>query len=346
MTSLTITRKLAAALAPIALAGAILAPGASAAQPAKTPAHVNAGNGFHVYNFSSHTLTLDMIQGDKRFDGAPVVGSKLKPGEMHDFELHWTGFQDERDFAQYVDERGHYAFMAAMKVDGMRGLWAGSSTKFSKDYVTTPAGDDQWHPDETTIVVMDKVGTEITIPGSKGQEQAQVLKQLCDESSEATCTFEATKEEHAVSDERYAGAAVPNNTDLDVRTTIHASDVVSESNTLGVEASIGFEKLVKVEVKAKYEHEWTSKHEFSQEIESDVPPHTKVWFTHKAPVLRDTGNFTIKLRNTTWHLNDVTFETPDTTPKAMQEEYIPHEQKLTAHEKQVLEANPDARLKP
>ena len=31
---------------------------------------------------------------------------------------------------------------------------------------------------------------------------------------------------------------------------------------------------------------------------------------------RDTGNFTVRLANTTWHLTDVSFENPDTTSQA------------------------------
>ena len=133
-----------------------------------------------------------------------------------------------------------------------------------------------------------------------------------------------------MSDERPAGDKVVNpQDDGDLETTIRAADKVTESNTLGVELTAGVEEIVHVSVTTRYERTWTKDHEFSQDITTKVPPHMKVWFTHQAPIIRDTGNFTVTLGNTTWHLNDVSFETPDWPNPANQGQYIRHEAPAT-----------------
>ena len=42
-----------------------------------------------------------------------------------------------------------------------------------------------------------------------------------------------------------------------------------------------------------------------------VPPKTKVWLDDAPQMLRDTGNFTITLGNTTINVTDVYFDSPD-----------------------------------
>ena len=84
-----------------------------------------------------------------------------------------------------------------------------------------------------------------------------------------------------------------------------AADEVGESDSVGVEVTGGVDKLVVFTVTAKYEHSWNTSHIFSQSLDVKVSPHTKVWFTHEAPTLRDTGTFTVTLGNTTWNVTGV-----------------------------------------
>jgi len=101
MKILRITRTtLTAALAPLALAGAILAPGGAAmadSQPAQ--AHARAATdvlggpsrGFDVYNTSKFTLDLaQVVAGNSTLQGQPPVGSELPPGGHHHFEIDYA----------------------------------------------------------------------------------------------------------------------------------------------------------------------------------------------------------------------------------------------------------------
>jgi hypothetical protein len=78
-----------------------------------------------------------------------------------------------------------------------------------------------------------------------------------------------------------------------------------------------------VSAAVSYEHEWTHEHEFSQDFDADVPAHTTLWFCHEAAVIRDTGDFTATLGNTTWHLTGVSFDSPDLTKDAVADHYFP-----------------------
>jgi hypothetical protein len=106
-------------------------------------------------------------------------------------------------------------------------------------------------------------------------------------------------------------------------TTIEAADEVGESDSVGVELTVGVEETVVAEVTAECEHEWTHTCTFSQSFDVKVPPHSKVWFTHQTPIIRDTGNFTVTLGNTTWNLTGVYFDHPDRTPQAQLGAYTP-----------------------
>jgi hypothetical protein len=79
-----------------------------------------------------------------------------------------------------------------------------------------------------------------------------------------------------------------------------------------------------LEVTAKYKHTWDHEYKFTQTEHADVPPHTHVWYTHTAPMLRDTGEFTVTLGNTTWNLTGVYFDHPDIQPGHMQGQYYLH----------------------
>lgn len=60
-----------------------------------------------------------------------------------------------------------------------------------------------------------------------------------------------------------------------------------------------------------YGHKWTTEHKFSEEEELDIDPGHIGWVTDEAPIIRDTGDYTLQLGNTTWTLRGVYFDSPD-----------------------------------
>lgn len=123
-------------------------------------------------------------------------------------------------------------------------------------------------------------------------------------------------EEKATIPAHLVGDPVANCLEDEVENRVTREDTVSESNSVdiktGVEAETNFiiEKA-KVSITVAYGHEWVTKHTFAQDLTLKVKPGDIAWVASTAPVLRDTGDFVLKLGNTTWTLHDVAFDTPD-----------------------------------
>lgn len=328
------SKKLAAALAPIALAGAVMAPAAAASTPASAHGGVAAkhstvgySRGFHIYNYTSEPITLDKIAGSGNFEGRPADGSVLNPGGYHDIEVQWQWLLPQVDVAHYSSPNG--SVQVDMSVDG----WGSPSVLGC----TTSYGDCDYHG--TDVYLLDRPGTVNNLSPDQKQAQADVLKHLCD-TGVASCKFTPTAEDHILGDDHVVGEAAVNPGDFDMSTSIETKDSVGESDSVGVELTAGVEEGVVAEVTAKYEHQWTHEHDFSQSFEVKVPPHSKVWFTHQAPTIRDTGDFTVTLGNTTWHLTGVYFDHPDLTAQAKLGQYTPHQAPASQQELAYAKAHP------
>jgi hypothetical protein len=302
---------LAAALAPLALAGALLAPAAQAAQVAPPPP-VGASRGFHIYNLSSHRLKLTSVDGDLNFEGRPAIGEVLSPGVgYHDWEVQIRFLTDQNDTAHYaiLDDTGQTigTYNAHLEAKGAALPHLSSDCSISLGQCT--AGGDT----PTTLTVLDPPGTTIEFGPGQGQAQAATLKQYCDNANSAACTFAATKEDKLSGKETQIGDAVYNYTDEEDETKISCTDTVEQSNSVGVAVSAGAKlfKVVEAEVKVTYDHEWITSNEFSQDVLAKIAPHHYVWMTLAPPLYRDTGDFTLTLGNTTWKLPGVYFDTPD-----------------------------------
>ena len=285
-------------LASIAAGGGLLGPASASAYT----------NGFHVYNLSGTMLRLSGISGAGTA-GQPSNGDYLEPGSWHDFEVIYYASGDNNTTASYdvLDDAGRVigGFAAVMNVDADRNL--SSSCSVSVSPFTCEA------PRAQLINFLDAPGTVHDIPAGQGQAQAAVLKQLCTETSAATCTFTPTSERHVDSPSHQVGNALVNNTDEDQDTSIAISDAVGSSDSVGtkvsLEAKLG--TIVKASIEASYDHEWTTEHTFRQTVDVHCPPHNKCTIMATAPMLRDTGDFTLTMANTTWHLRDVSFDSPD-----------------------------------
>jgi hypothetical protein len=336
-------KMLAVALGALALAGgaaAVMAPAAAASTPpaahggpAATQSKVGFSRGFHIYNYSSQPITLQNITGSGNFEGRPADGSVLPPGSSQDIEVQVKFLDRQTDHADYVWPNGDF-FDIEMDVDG-----AGTP---SVGTCFVPAGG-ACTTDGTNVYVEDRSGTVKNLGPDQSQAQADVLK-LC-ATGAASCTFTPTAEDHILSDDHVVGEAGINPKDYDMTMSIDASDEVGESDSVGVSLTAGYDNTVVATVTAEYHHEWTHSHTFSESFEVKIPPHSKVWFTHQAPTIRDTGTFTVTLGNTTWNLTGVYFDHPDLTPQAQLGAYTPREAPASQQELAYANAHPGSLLK-
>jgi hypothetical protein len=315
------SKKFGAALAPVALAGAVMAPTA-AAKSTTADAHSPAATaqakvaccskGFRIYNLSSHQIKLINITGDGNFDGRPADGTVLKPSEGTDVEVLVRFCCDDNDTAHFaiLDDKGAQigTFDVSMHEGG----------GYDNSSCTTSIG--QCNADErgnygspAPITLVDPPGTEIPLGPDQKEAQAQVLKQLCDAGA-ASCNFTLTKEDpNAYTPEHQVGNSVKNRGNKTDKTDLEWDDTVDVTDSYEVGAKVGVNilEMVDAEVSAKYGHDVTKSHEFKQTLELDVDPGWMGWVTDVAPVIRDTGDFMVKLGNTTWNLTGVYFDSPD-----------------------------------
>ena len=163
------------------------------------------------------------------------------------------------------------------------------------------------------LLLLDAPGTVISVPSGQGQKQAAVLNQLCGNSI-ASCTFKPESfDDTAYSDWKLASDSVSNNTSSNLTTEITVS--TSRTTTTGLKLTTSVKakvfEVVEVGVETSAERTWTNSYTFSQAVTVTAQPGEKVSIESRDPVKRVTGDFTLVIRNTTWNLYDVNFDSPD-----------------------------------
>lgn len=289
-------------------------PAAAAGQDATPVGAPLYSRGFHVYNLTTSPMTLTSVTGDGNFEGRPDVGSVVQPGQMADFEVQYRWLSDQNDEVTYRNADG--TFKADLEVNGFKsGNPSSTCTVTAGRDVCSDPDDSLYGTNGTVISYLMPAGTTVTLDGSQAQQQAATLQQLCNTpGADATCTFavDPAKEQHI------AGPAHPlayqyNNSDETTTLEVDKTDDVSSTDSVGVEASLGtnIAGIVDASIKASYGHTWSVGHGFAAKSTDPVPPHSYGEIDGIAPMIRDTGNFTITMGNTTYHLNDVYFDSPD-----------------------------------
>lgn len=298
---------------------------ANADTPATAPTTASAGTaqdgtqvgaplysrGFHIYNLTTSPMTLKSITGDGNFEGKPDVGSVVQPGQYADFEVQYRWLSDQNDEVVYTNADG--TFRADLEVNGFKsGAPSSTCTVTSGHDVCSDPDDPVYGTDGTTISSMMPAGSTVTYNGDQAQQQAAVLNQLCNTGADATCSFKATGETH-VAGPSHVLAYEYNNSDDTGTLEVDKTDDVTSTDSVNISATLGtnIAGMVDASVTASYGHSWSVGHGFAAKTSDPVDPHTYGEIDGIAPMIRDTGDFTLTMGNTTYHLNGVYFDTPD-----------------------------------
>jgi hypothetical protein len=266
--------------------------------------------GFDVFNLSSYKLKLVAVEGDRSFESSPDIGSVMNLASSQHAEVNLWAFTVQRNTFSYdaIAPDGSVAGRVRVQFE----LTSGGA-QFT--YCVSVQGPLRCETGGSSrrAEILDPPGTVHEIPPREGQAQAEVLSSLCIADTSAKCAFTPTRQDSVISPTHPVGNELVNNTDQEQETRVEIRDRVGWSNSVGLDVEVGGElfEVVKVSVTAKYEHEWTGEHTFIQEVTVHCRPLHRCWIMATAPLLRSTGDFTLKLANTTWHLRDVYFDTPD-----------------------------------
>lgn len=279
---------------------------------------------FTVTNMSGHTLRLGTVFGTEGWpqaktaptyddDSWPLKGTILAPGTALTFEVHAWGV-DHGLTAVFNDVNTADSVTVYMTVSTILRY---SDAKSTFGPVTTDGGN---------IVIQDKPGTTFTYGPGQGQAQAEVLRKVCALKT-ATCDFQATKQDRSDASKGHfvlgpwhqRGYAIGNITSLPQESEFTETDKVQLTNSIslsiGSTFTLGDKLLSKVEysVQTTFQTSLMLEHEFKRTEKINIPAGEVGWIMVQQPVVRDTGDFTITMKNsnTTWILKDVTFESPD-----------------------------------
>lgn len=277
---------------------------------------VQSSKGFKIYNLTGNRLELEGFAGDDTFEGRPDTLSSITPaGQPHDWEITEYYGKLRTTTAKYgiynAQNQRIGGVDVRMEVNFRNVVWP-SSTKSSCENVTAGYTCDAGGQ---TIKIMESAGSVHNVPAAEAQQQAEVLNTLCaQKSSDVSCRFTSTKRETAYVGWHKVGKGFSNNTDDAITKKITTTETVGVTQGVEVSATAKGNVLgiVEAEVNSKYSQSWQRSSQVSDETNYTIAPGTSFWTESSYPVTRDTGNFTVKIGNSTWNLNNVYFDSPST----------------------------------
>lgn len=272
--------------------------------------HAAATRGFDVTNLSGNTLRLNGYRGNVGSDELPPLGSKVDPGGTMRFEIVWLWAQTHDVTATFdvVNPRGAVvgSYQLTMRVHSMP-FWTEQSSWAMHGSAGTVWGEgqDQYYGD--------RQGTVIDLPAGAGQAQADVLNRICT-AGKATCTFAPhDRDTTAWTGQQQIGDAWGNErkTPYTKEFTATKSVELTQNVEVGAQAKVTIGKIFELAVNSKYSSGTKVTETYTDKTTLTVDPGTMTWPVGNFPVIKDTGDFTVELGNTTWILRDVTFTHPD-----------------------------------
>lgn len=295
--------------------------------------------GFEIYNFTSEPLKLDSVGIEFDFESGgsaplpPREGDVLKPGADGDhnhIELEYHPFKGE-NLADLDYRRGKQPVEVEL-TDGHCFSCAGRHPSIR--CVSVPA-DLRCLVDGSTLTITEPAGTVHNVPADDAEQQLEVLRHLCGESNKfISCKFDPKRRDReAYGSPHLVGGVIPNCTEGEVLHRVKTKDTESVSNSYGIKYAVESEfkfgfGAVKIALEQKYDHEWGSEHEFEHALDVPIKSGYRGWIEGRNPVIRDTGDFVLKIGHSVWNLRDVYFDSPDPRREGSLV-WVPREEKMT-----------------
>ena len=262
--------------------------------------------GAHIFNLTGAELKLSEILKYSEESGAkvwaeepPHLGQVLQPGE----ELH---IEIERPVISQRDVTLKYT------APGIGVTIFLEDAEYPECHVSGPL---QCKVEGGRVELLEPPGSVHVVNAENLQDQARALKTLCTDGNE--CKFEPQKSLETFTPQIVYGKTVTNCAEKggpNVETELSAATTVTTSNSVGLSLKTEFKlfEIFQVGITLKYEHKRSESEEFKQGVKVKVEPEMVGWVDITAPVIRDTGEFTLNLGNTEWKIQNVAFDSPDT----------------------------------
>ena len=271
--------------------------------------------GFHIYNVTGQELTLSFKKGNFE-NGGPPIGAKVAPGTYMDLEVVQYFFDDNIAIENWKTADGLTTFRADTWVYGfLTGTHTDCNASGGGRQCEKNAG-------RLEVYFLDAPGTVIKFDGPDGQQQAQVLNELCYEGSLAKCDFESSSAEVYYNNPVPAPGSLINDTSVEqIRGPITVSrkvtNTISWKLTFKAETGELVKRLVNFSFQTEFGHQWSEERTFTDVTTVRVPAFTEVRVFSADPVDRVNGRFVLKMYNTTWDLTNVYFDSANKTENAV-----------------------------
>lgn len=149
----------------------------------------------------------------------------------------------------------------------------------------------------------------VTTPAAQGA----LLDQYCGGTPNVTCTFIPQLREKVLGPPRQSSNVYVNDTTSDIDKTITLQTTVSATENVEVNGSAkaNIKGILELSISAKYGVTWANEYTFTEETSFTIHPGYKLWIETEDPLFKDTGQFAIKLGDTTWSLPGIVVTSPD-----------------------------------
>ena len=258
---------------------------------------------FSVINLTGAPLVFRGMSFVSNDVNAPKFDSVLMPGESQSFEVSYYFTEDSFGEAAYSSLDNRTTVFAPRMTVGAYG---------GKKFMTCNTGDCEIESSEIAYL-KDRPGTVIDIPAAQAQARAELLNRLCQDGGRASCSFDYKRTEKAYSGAHGVGNAIENGVaETQPRAITIKDDQVQTTNvSFGGKVSANIAKIISAELSSTYGRTVSTKYSFAQTLNTAVPGYTRTFVVGEQPVIRDHGDFTVKLGNTTFILRDVYLDSPD-----------------------------------
>ncbi len=287
---------------------------AAQANPMQSPATdmsiAGYTRGFDIVNMTPSVMRLTSMDNPGIDDGAPLIGTEVLPGGSVHYEKVVHFLKNETTTLHFTvvktDPDGHQS-LSAFSVN----LTIGT---LSDGLAVGEAGDTETYRvvnQRSSVVLQMKNREVITVDAGQGQEQANVLNQLCGNAN-VSCTFTPSSKTAGTAIQRIVawGANNMSTTRTEVVTTA-VNREITESVEISATAKLAVAKVFEVSMSAKYGQTWKVGETITKTHTVLLAPYKYFTMTATVPMQKVTGDFTVALGNTTWKLLGVSFESPD-----------------------------------
>jgi hypothetical protein len=300
---------------------------------------VQSSRRFTINNLSGHRLKLTSIEGDKRFEGSPAVGSIIEPGGSQAVEVTYVYASTQRDDFWYSVQEdngtvvGNFKAHLELKSNGISNPSRSTGAEVHDTTAGVSAG--TYTKESDSITFLDPANTVHSVAATSAVG-AKLLAQYCGDgaASSANCTFApASMNASAWGDRHVVGTPVFNNTDTTGNWfEYNTTEETGVTNNIEVSSTVTVKlgKIVEASVTGTYGRSWTNTKTWGQTMHLETPAYTKNWVETANPVIRYTGDFVIKMGNTTWRITGASYDVPDPTRNPS---YIMQKRAMTEDEK-------------